>query len=84
MTTKLTITAKGQVTLRKEVLAHLGVEPGDKLEVELLPSGSAQVRAAKATHDISGFIGCLQRRGTKPVSIKRIREIAAEGWAGRR
>jgi bifunctional DNA-binding transcriptional regulator/antitoxin component of YhaV-PrlF toxin-antitoxin module len=84
MTTKLTITAKGQVTLRKEVLTHLGVQPGDKLEVELLSSGRAQVRAANETHAITGFFGCLKRSGTKSVSIKRIGEIAAEGWAGRR
>lgn len=37
----LTVTAKGQSTLRKEVLRHLGVKPGDKLELELLPEGTA-------------------------------------------
>jgi len=26
----LTVTAKGQVTLRKDVLEHLGVHPGEK------------------------------------------------------
>jgi antitoxin PrlF len=28
---KLTITTKGQVTLRKDLLKHLGVEPGERL-----------------------------------------------------
>ncbi|MGO7565492.1 AbrB/MazE/SpoVT family DNA-binding domain-containing protein, partial [Rhizobium johnstonii] len=32
----LTLTAKGQVTLKKEVLQHLGVRPGDKIYVDLL------------------------------------------------
>jgi hypothetical protein len=27
----LTVTAKGQVTLRKDVLEHLGVHPGEKI-----------------------------------------------------
>ena len=30
----LTITAKGEVTLRKELLLHLGAMPGDKITVE--------------------------------------------------
>ena len=30
----LTITAKGQVTLRQSLLKHLGVKPGDPIEVE--------------------------------------------------
>ena len=33
----LTVTSRGQVTFRKEVLQHLGVKPGDKIELQLLP-----------------------------------------------
>ena len=29
----LTVTSKGQVTLRKDLLTHLGVHPGDKITV---------------------------------------------------
>ncbi len=32
----LTVTAKGQVMLRKELLAHLVVRPGQSLDVEVL------------------------------------------------
>ena len=39
--TTLTITAKGQITLRRAVLEHLGVGPGDKLVMDLLPDGRA-------------------------------------------
>ena len=35
----LTVTAKGQVTLRKDVLEHLGVHPGEKITVNKLPDG---------------------------------------------
>ena len=45
----LTITAKGQVTLRKELLRHLGVEPGQKIEVDTLPDGRVELRAARKT-----------------------------------
>jgi bifunctional DNA-binding transcriptional regulator/antitoxin component of YhaV-PrlF toxin-antitoxin module len=79
----LTVTAKGQVTLRKEVLDHLGVAPGDKIAVDLLPSGQAQVRAIRPAASIDGFIGCLEQPGTPRHSIDEINQAIAEGWAGR-
>lgn len=82
--TTLTITAKGQVTLRKEVLHHLGVGPGQKVEVDLLPDGRAELRAAESEGSIEDFIGCGERPGTKPLSIEEINEITAQAWAGRR
>jgi antitoxin PrlF len=84
MGTTLKVTAKGQVTLRKELLDHLGVGPGDRIVVDVLPAGRAEVRAAKSSASIDGFIGCLKRRGTRPLSIDEIAEIAASGWAGKK
>jgi AbrB family looped-hinge helix DNA binding protein len=43
----LTVTAKGQVTLRKDLLEHLGVHPGKKIAVDKLPDGRIEVRAAR-------------------------------------
>jgi bifunctional DNA-binding transcriptional regulator/antitoxin component of YhaV-PrlF toxin-antitoxin module len=51
----LTVTAKGQVTLRKDLLRHLGVPPGDKIVVDKLPDGQIQVRAARQIGHISIF-----------------------------
>jgi antitoxin PrlF len=84
MGTTLTITAKGQVTLRKEVLRHLGVKPGEKVVVDFLPAGRAELRAAKSLASIDGFVGCLRRTGSKRLSTEEIAEIAAQGWAGNR
>ena len=84
MATTLTVTAKGQVTLRKEVLRHLGVAPGQKLEAELLPNGRVELRGAKPKGSIEDFFGCAYRAGTKPLTIEEINEIIADGWAGRR
>jgi antitoxin PrlF len=78
----LTVTAKGQVTLRKAVLRHLGVAPGQKVEVDLLPNGRVELKAAKSPASIENFFGCLYRPGTKPLTIEEINEIAAQGWAG--
>ena len=84
MTATLKITAKGQVTLRKEILRHLGVAPGDKLSVDILPGGRAELRRVKTSGSIRNFIGSLHRTGTRALSIEEISEAAAEGWAGRR
>ena len=78
----LTITAKGQVTLRQSLLKHLGVVPGDKIDVETLPDGQLAVRAAQ-TGSWGDFFGCLHVPGTAPVSIEAINEAIAEGWAGK-
>ena len=38
----LTVTAKGQVTLRKDVLEHLGVHPGERISVSKLPMAGSK------------------------------------------
>jgi AbrB family looped-hinge helix DNA binding protein len=43
----LTVTAKGQVTLRKDLLEHLGVHPGEKVTVDKLPDGRIEVKTAR-------------------------------------
>ena len=80
----LTITAKGQVTLRKEVLRHLGVQPGAKIEVDLLPGGRVEMRAAPKTGKISDLFGILRREGQKPVSIEEMNRVIADSWAGKK
>jgi hypothetical protein len=79
----LTVTAKGQVTLRKDLLKHLGVQPGEKIAVEKLPNGRIEVRAARPTGDISDAFDCLKREGGPSLSIEQMNKIAARGWAGR-
>ena len=37
--TTLTITAKGQVTIKKTLLDGLGAQPGDRLRIEVRPDG---------------------------------------------
>lgn len=80
----LTITAKGQVTLRKEVLKHLGVGPGEKIAVELLPDGKASIKAEKAGNSIDRLFGFLKQVKEKPLSLDEIDEVIADGWANRR
>ena len=81
--TTLTVTAKGQVTLKKELLQHLGVRPGQKIEADKLPDGQIIVRAIDDTENISAFVGSLIKNKTKSKSVEEINEIAAQGWAKR-
>ena len=80
----LTVTAKGQVTLRKDLLQHLGVHPGAKVAVNKLPDGRIEIRAAQPTGKISDVFGFLKRKGGPTLSIEEIDEVARRGWAGKR
>ena len=80
MSITLTVTAKGQITLRKEVLAHMGVRPGDKLDVDLLADGRMQLRS-KRGRSVASIFGMLDRPETRRLSVEEMNEIAASGWA---
>jgi AbrB family looped-hinge helix DNA binding protein len=80
----LTVTTKGQVTLRKDILKHLGVAPGEKIAVDKLPDGRIVVRAARPAGRISDAFDFLKRKGGPSLSIEQINEIAGRGWAGKR
>jgi bifunctional DNA-binding transcriptional regulator/antitoxin component of YhaV-PrlF toxin-antitoxin module len=82
--TVLKVTAKGQVTLRKDVLAHLGVRPGDKIAVQALPDGQVALKAALKKGKISDAFGCLYQEGRRAFTIDEINEAIAQGWAGER
>ncbi len=79
----LTVTARGQVTFRKDVLQHLGIRPGDKIELDLLPDGRGMLKAARPAGTIASFVGLLSGRTQKVASIEEINEAAAQGWAGK-
>jgi AbrB family looped-hinge helix DNA binding protein len=80
----LTVTAKGQVTLRKDLLEHLGVHPGEKIAVDKLPDGRIEVKAARPAGKISDAFNFLKRKKGPSLSIEEINKIAARGWARRR
>ena len=78
----LTITTKGQVTLRKELLEHMGVAPGQKVSVEKLPNGRIQVSAAPRGK-ISDVFGMLENNG-QHFTIEELNDVIADAWAGKR
>jgi AbrB family looped-hinge helix DNA binding protein len=78
----LTVTAKGQITLKKEVLRHLNVAPGEKIDVEPLADGRIALRAARRTGSLADFHGCLATKGGPRLTIEQIKKITEEAWAG--
>ena len=78
----LTVTSRGQVTFRKDVLQHLGIQPGQRISVEKLPGGKIEVKAEERKGSIDDIIGLLAGKTKKHLTIEQINEIAADGWAG--
>jgi AbrB family looped-hinge helix DNA binding protein len=82
--TTLTVTERGQITIRKDVLKHLGIKPGDKIELDLLPGGKAVLKAPQRTGTIGDFIGLLAGKTNKVATIEEIKEATEKAWAGLR
>ncbi len=80
----LIVTSKGQITLSKELLKHLGVRPGERITLNKLPGERIEMRAARSTGKISDVFGSLRRKDGPSLSIEEISRVAARGWAGKR
>lgn len=78
---RLKVTAKGQITLKRDVLDHLGIKPGDEIDVDLLPQRGAGLRSVS-----KGSIEDFFRAGSNPHSIhatlEDIQNAIEAGWAG--
>jgi bifunctional DNA-binding transcriptional regulator/antitoxin component of YhaV-PrlF toxin-antitoxin module len=80
----LKVTSKGQLTLRKDLLEHLGVRAGERVSVEKLPNGRIEVKATRPAGKISDAFDFLKRKGGPTLSIEEMNDIIADGWAGKR
>jgi hypothetical protein len=79
MSVELKLTARGQITLRQAVLAHLMVRPGDSIAVSLLPDGRVELKAASASHDIRQARGALRRSRQRVVSLREMQDAIERG-----
>ncbi|HEU0066856.1 MAG TPA: AbrB/MazE/SpoVT family DNA-binding domain-containing protein [Sphingomonas sp.] len=80
--TTLSVTARGQVTFRKDVLKHLGIQPGDKIRLDLLPGGKAELKADQPKGSWRDLHGILKGKGNGVrLSIEEINEAIAEAGA---
>jgi len=82
MTTELTVTMRGQVTLRHEILRHLGIQPGQKIRLDMLPDGRAELRAAKPKGSFQELHGFLKgKTNGRVLTVDEIGEVIAEAAA---
>ena len=80
--TTLTVTSRGQVTFRKDVLEHLGIELGEKIHLDLLQDGRAELRADKPKGNIGELRGFLRgKTNGRKLSIEEIGDAIAEAGA---
>jgi hypothetical protein len=77
-----TVTAKGEVTLRRDLLEHLGVLLGEKIEVNKLRHGRIEIKASRTPGKISDVFDFLKRKSGPSLSIDDINEVAGRSWAG--
>ena len=78
----LTVTARGQVTFRKEVLQHLGIKSGDRIELEFLPNGRAELRASRSKGEWRALSGLLKDKGNgTSLSVEEMTEAIAQAGA---
>ena len=75
----LTVTSRGQVTLRKEYLQHLGVKPGDKIELGKTPNGKLTLERARPKGSWDDFIGFLSGKTKVRLTIEEINEGIGAG-----
>lgn len=80
--TALTVTAKGQITLRRELLQFMGIAPGQQIEVDKLANGVLALHA-KTPQGLEAFAGCLPPPD-KALSVDDMNAVIANGWAGQK
>jgi bifunctional DNA-binding transcriptional regulator/antitoxin component of YhaV-PrlF toxin-antitoxin module len=74
----LSTTSRGQVTIRKEIFQHIGVKPGEKLEIELLPGGEFRGRAVRKKGKIDDVFGMLAGKTNVKLTIEEMDEAIGE------
>ena len=82
--TMLKVTAKRQITLKKDVLERLGAAPGDHLDVSQRPDGTLELRPVKKRQAgrIEDFFGSLRNPHNIHATLEEIEDAIEAGWAG--
>lgn len=81
--TTLSVTSKGQITLKRDLLQHLGIQRGQRVEVIKLPDGELRIKAKESVQPISHVFGLLKDKTSgEVVSIEEMNQAIADGWTG--
>lgn len=80
--TILTVNPQGQIIVGEDVVKQLGVKPGDRVELSVLPGGKAEIAAATKTltfRDLQGFL--KGKTNGKRLTIEEINTAIEEAGA---
>ncbi len=81
MTSYATPTRKGQITLRKALIEHMKLRPGQRLEMRPTPEGNVLLVPEQPKHDISAVFGMLKRYGDKPMTLEEMDQAIMDAVA---
>lgn len=70
------------VTMKGELLAHLGVKSRERIELDKLPGDELRAKRAQSAGTIDSFIGRHAVKVEKPLTIDEMSKIAEACWAG--
>jgi len=72
------VTRQAGVTLRKDLMPHLGVQPGNGVAIDKLPDGSIEIVAARRQGIISDAFDRLKRNDDPSLSLDDMNAVNAE------
>jgi bifunctional DNA-binding transcriptional regulator/antitoxin component of YhaV-PrlF toxin-antitoxin module len=79
----ITLSGRGQFTLNKGLLEHLGVKPGDQVSIHKMPDGKLEISARKdklTVGDAKKLFRQLFAGNTVRASVDDINAAIAEGY----
>ncbi len=62
------------------MLQHLGIQPGDRIELDKLPDGRVTLKAARPPRAIDDFLGLLAGKSPKIATLDEINDAITAGW----
>lgn len=81
---EMTITGKGQFTLSKVLMEHLGIRPGDRVSVTKTPEG-VSITAAKNRRSVQETLQALDElragRTFESVSVEEMNRVIGQCYA---
>ena len=63
---------------------HLGIKPGSKIEIDLLPDSRASLKAAEPAGSMDDFLGSLAGKTPKVATLDERDSAVVQGWVGER
>ncbi|MDR2153407.1 MAG: AbrB/MazE/SpoVT family DNA-binding domain-containing protein [Burkholderiaceae bacterium] len=83
MSFALTLTAKGQFTINKQLMDHIGVKAGEKVLVKKQSDGTLKVESAKNQTDIMALAGSLKNKTRVKLTDEQLRQAITESYVRR-